>query len=205
MAVPILMYHVITKAPGAGRERRAVGGQGRVRRRDAGAARGRLHGGHAASRLGTAGSTAGRCPASRSCVTFDDGYLSHYTHAKPVLRALGWPGVLFLDQGDRPGRADRAPAPLADQGGLGDRLAHAHPPGPHHPRRRRAAARARRVAARAARRFGVPADFFAYPAGTLRRAGRRGHRGRRLHGGDHGRARASPPGATTPSPSTACA
>src|SRR4051812_38161979 len=30
-------------------------------------------------------------------VSFDDGYLSHYTHARPVLRRLGWPGVLNLE------------------------------------------------------------------------------------------------------------
>ena len=30
-------------------------------------------------------------------LSFDDGYLSHYTHAKPVLRELGWPGVLYLE------------------------------------------------------------------------------------------------------------
>ncbi len=30
-------------------------------------------------------------------ITFDDGYLSQYTHAKPILRALGWPGVLYLE------------------------------------------------------------------------------------------------------------
>ena len=30
-------------------------------------------------------------------MSFDDGYLSQYTHAKPVLRRLGWPGVLNLE------------------------------------------------------------------------------------------------------------
>ena len=30
-------------------------------------------------------------------LTFDDGYLSQYTHAKPALRAAGWPGVLYLE------------------------------------------------------------------------------------------------------------
>jgi len=29
--------------------------------------------------------------------SFDDGYLSQWTHAKPVLRAAGWPGVLNLE------------------------------------------------------------------------------------------------------------
>jgi peptidoglycan/xylan/chitin deacetylase (PgdA/CDA1 family) len=30
-------------------------------------------------------------------VSFDDGYLGDYTHARPVLHRLGWPGVLNLE------------------------------------------------------------------------------------------------------------
>ncbi len=36
-------------------------------------------------------------PAKPIVVSFDDGYLSQYTHAKPTLRAAGWPGVLNLE------------------------------------------------------------------------------------------------------------
>jgi peptidoglycan/xylan/chitin deacetylase (PgdA/CDA1 family) len=36
-------------------------------------------------------------PAKPIVLTFDDGYLSQDTHAKPALRALGWPGVLYLE------------------------------------------------------------------------------------------------------------
>ncbi len=39
----------------------------------------------------------GPLPRKPVVISFDDGYLSHYTHAKPVLRKLGWPGVLFLE------------------------------------------------------------------------------------------------------------
>jgi peptidoglycan/xylan/chitin deacetylase (PgdA/CDA1 family) len=35
-------------------------------------------------------------PARPVVVTFDDGYLSDYTNARPVLAALHWPGVLNL-------------------------------------------------------------------------------------------------------------
>lgn len=35
-------------------------------------------------------------PRSPVVISFDDGYLGDYTHARPVLRALGWPGVLNL-------------------------------------------------------------------------------------------------------------
>src|SRR4051812_43889082 len=36
-------------------------------------------------------------PPKPIVISFDDGYLSHYTHALPVLKALGWPGVLNLE------------------------------------------------------------------------------------------------------------
>ena len=36
-------------------------------------------------------------PSKPIVVSFDDGYLSHYTKAMPVLRALHWPGVLNLE------------------------------------------------------------------------------------------------------------
>src|SRR4051812_43588834 len=43
-------------------------------------------------------------PAKPIVVSFDDGYLSHYTHALPVLKSLGWPGVLNLEVNNvRPG------------------------------------------------------------------------------------------------------
>ena len=42
-------------------------------------------------------------PAKPIVVSFDDGYLSQYTHAKPTLRAAGWPGVLNLDKNIGPG------------------------------------------------------------------------------------------------------
>src|SRR3954447_13891864 len=36
-------------------------------------------------------------PRKPIVISFDDGYLSHYTHALPVLHKLGWPGVLNLE------------------------------------------------------------------------------------------------------------
>jgi peptidoglycan/xylan/chitin deacetylase (PgdA/CDA1 family) len=36
-------------------------------------------------------------PRKPIVLTFDDGYLSHYEHARPTLKALGWPGVLYLE------------------------------------------------------------------------------------------------------------
>jgi len=39
----------------------------------------------------------GPLPTKPVVVSFDDGYHSHFTNALPVLRALGWPGVLNLE------------------------------------------------------------------------------------------------------------
>ena len=39
----------------------------------------------------------GPLPRRPVVVSFDDGYLSHYTHARPALKRLGWPGVLNLE------------------------------------------------------------------------------------------------------------
>jgi peptidoglycan/xylan/chitin deacetylase (PgdA/CDA1 family) len=95
MAVPILMYHVITAAPPRvanaelwvdeevfADEMRALQAAGYTAVTLRQAWDGWQHG--------------GPLPRKPVVVTFDDGYLSHYTHAKPVLRELGWPGVLFL-------------------------------------------------------------------------------------------------------------
>ena len=95
MAVPILMYHVISAAPaGVANAELWV---------DKDVFADEMHA------LKDAGYTAitlqqawdgwkhgGPMPRKPVVVTFDYGYLSHYTHAKPVLRKLGWPGVLYL-------------------------------------------------------------------------------------------------------------
>lgn len=95
MAVPILMYHVISKAPPGvangelwvdkdvfADEMRALRAAGYTAITLQQAWDGWRHG--------------GPLPRKPVVLTFDDGYLSHYTHAKPVLRKLGWPGVLYL-------------------------------------------------------------------------------------------------------------
>jgi peptidoglycan/xylan/chitin deacetylase (PgdA/CDA1 family) len=117
-------------------------------------------------------------------VSFDDGYASQYSTALPLLRWLGWPGVLDLEVHN-----------LEVAGGLSDRdvramlaggwelAAHTitHPDlttvGPARLRREVAGSRA---ALR--RRFGVPVWFFCYPAGrydvaTERAARAAGYRG----------------------------
>ena len=100
-------------------------------------------------------------------VSFDDGYDSQYRAARPILRRLGWPGVLDLEVHN-----------LHVAGGLSDRQVRAmlaagwelaahtitHPDltavGPARLRREVAGSR---TALR--RRFGVPVWFFCYPSG----------------------------------------
>jgi peptidoglycan/xylan/chitin deacetylase (PgdA/CDA1 family) len=100
-------------------------------------------------------------------ISFDDGYRSHYTNALPVLRAHGWPGVLNLDLsnltkwwGISPGRVraliaagwevDAHSLTHADLPGLGEPSLHGEVNGSR---------------SQIHRQFGVPANFFCYPAG----------------------------------------
>ena len=100
-------------------------------------------------------------------ITFDDGYRSVFENALPVLEDLGWPGVLNL-------KVDNVGAPW----GISERhvralVAAGWELGAHtitHADLRSLddAALEREVAgsrARIAKRFGVPVDFFCYPAG----------------------------------------
>jgi peptidoglycan/xylan/chitin deacetylase (PgdA/CDA1 family) len=106
-------------------------------------------------------------PRKPIVISFDDGYLSYYTHALPVLRKLGWPGVLNLEvdnvltSGDISRSQVRA---LIRAGWELDSHTLTHPD-----LTRVSATRLRRelVQSRAFLRshFGVPVDFFCYPAG----------------------------------------
>ncbi|HWK27597.1 MAG TPA: polysaccharide deacetylase family protein [Solirubrobacter sp.] len=94
--VPILMYHVISAAPpGVANaelwvDRHVFASQMQALARA----------GYEAVTLRQAWDgwrTGAPLPRKPIVVSFDDGYLSQYTHAKPVLRRLGWPGVLNLE------------------------------------------------------------------------------------------------------------
>ena len=67
----------------------------------------------------------GPLPEKPVVLSFDDGYQTQYTHAAPVLKDLGWPGVLnlkllSLEQGEM----TPADGQEDDRRGLGGRLAH---------------------------------------------------------------------------------
>jgi peptidoglycan/xylan/chitin deacetylase (PgdA/CDA1 family) len=117
-------------------------------------------------------------------VSFDDGYLSHYTQAARILRKLRWPGVENLELGDLRHKGGLTPTMVKTMIRHGWEVAShtlTHPDltaiGPAKLRHELVGSRAE-----LRRRFGVPADFFCYPAGrwnprvadAVRRAGYRG-------------------------------
>ena len=163
--VPILMYHVVT-APPAG-----VAYSELWTPRETFAATIDL-----LKRSGYRGVTLGQVwrawhgglglPAHPVVVSFDDGYLSHVTHAKPVLRAAGWPGVLNLEgKNIGPGGLTRRQVrTLIAAGWEIDSHTLTHPD----LRALDEAGLRRELAGSRAllrRDFGVPVDFFCYPAG----------------------------------------
>jgi peptidoglycan/xylan/chitin deacetylase (PgdA/CDA1 family) len=127
------------------------------------------HGFHAVTLRAVYDHWKGRRPLPRHPIvlTFDDGYRSDYRAALPVLRSHGWPGVLNLEVhnltvswGLSPGRVRR----LIAAGWEVDAHTITHPDltkvDSEQLRREVAGSRAT-----IRRRFGVPVDFFCYPAG----------------------------------------
>jgi peptidoglycan/xylan/chitin deacetylase (PgdA/CDA1 family) len=107
-------------------------------------------------------------PSRPVVVSFDDGYLSDYTHARPVLSSLGWPGVLNLEVNNvRPGdlTAHQVSA-LIRAGWEVDSHTLTHPDLTTLPDTR---LRDELVQSRAfiRRHFHVPVEFFCYPAGRF--------------------------------------
>lgn len=104
-------------------------------------------------------------------LSFDDGYLSQYTHAAKTLRPLGWPGVLFLKV-DNIGPGGLTSYELKAMHAAGWELdAHTIT----HPDLTQidATQLEQEVSgsrAAIAHRFGVPVNFFAYPSGRFNAA-----------------------------------
>jgi peptidoglycan/xylan/chitin deacetylase (PgdA/CDA1 family) len=164
--VPILMYHVVSDPPPSVRYPDLY-----VRPRDFRAQIAWLasRGYHAVTlqRAYDYWTRGARLPAHPVVVSFDDGYLSQYTRAFPVLEAHHWPAVLNMEVnflrpagGLRPWRIRR----LLDAGWELDAHTLTHPDlttlAPAELRRQVAGSRA---ALR--QRFHVPVNFFCYPAG----------------------------------------
>jgi peptidoglycan/xylan/chitin deacetylase (PgdA/CDA1 family) len=100
-------------------------------------------------------------------LSFDDGYRSQYTTARPVLGARGWPGVLDLDLSNLGESWGLAPGNVRGLVAAGWEI-DAHSLTHVDLRYLDARSLRREVAGSRAeirRRFHVPADFFCYPAG----------------------------------------
>jgi peptidoglycan/xylan/chitin deacetylase (PgdA/CDA1 family) len=169
--VPILMYHVIDTAPPAARHpdlfvpARTFAAQMRD-----------------LARRGYYGVTLGQVfnywrrayplPRKPVVISFDDGYASQYTEALPVLRKLGWPGVLNLAVQNETVAGGMSIAKLEDLVAGGWEIdAHTI----HHldltrldpAGLRREVAGSRRIIRR---QLHVPVEFFCYPLGRFDRA-----------------------------------
>jgi peptidoglycan/xylan/chitin deacetylase (PgdA/CDA1 family) len=111
----------------------------------------------------------GTLPAHPVVLTFDDGYRSAYTVARPVLRRLGWAGVLNLEVADtrkswgtRPWMVER----MIRAGWEVDAHTLTHP---DLTTLDNASLRREVAGSRAAirKRYGVPVEFFCYPSGRF--------------------------------------
>jgi peptidoglycan/xylan/chitin deacetylase (PgdA/CDA1 family) len=183
MRIPILMYHVVSAAP-AGVANAELWVDRHVFARELAALR--RAGYHAITlrQAFDAWQRGGPLPRRPVVLSFDDGYLSDYTHARPALRRLGWPGVLNLELRNlgKGGITEHQVRALMAAGWEVDSHTLTHPDltTVGDARLRRELAGSRREIRR---RFGSPAaEFFCYPAGrydarvvaAVRAAGYRG-------------------------------
>jgi peptidoglycan/xylan/chitin deacetylase (PgdA/CDA1 family) len=165
MPIPILMYHVIATPPpgtpnvGLWVPERTFAAQ-MERLRAAGYHAITLGAAYAAWHAGAP------LPRRPVVVTFDDGYRGDYTHARPVLRRLGWPGVLNLLLADvRPGDLTAPEIRALIRAGWevdSHTLTHPDLTTVGDAQLRRELVDSRREIQR---RFGQRADFFCYPSG----------------------------------------
>lgn len=170
MRIPILMYHVISAAgPGTPNPELWVA-QNRFRA-EIRALKQRGYVGITLRQAYAAWHGRGALPPRPVVVSFDDGYLSHYTHAAPALKAVGWPGVLNLViHNIGPGGLTSFEVKrLVSQGWEIDSHTIDHPDlttlSPQELRRQLVVSRKE-----LRRRFGVPVDFFCYPSGRVNAA-----------------------------------
>jgi peptidoglycan/xylan/chitin deacetylase (PgdA/CDA1 family) len=165
MPVPILMYHVVSKAP-AGTPNAELWVDQHVFADEMRALRAAKYTAITLEQAWDGWKHGGPLPKRPVVVSFDDGYLSHYTHAKPVLRALGWPGVLNLQLNviGPGGLTEHQIRSLINAGWEIDSHTLTHPDLTtlDDTTLRHELVQSRRELRE---RFGVKADFLAYPAG----------------------------------------
>jgi peptidoglycan/xylan/chitin deacetylase (PgdA/CDA1 family) len=164
-AIPILTYHVVgTPAPGVPYpqlwvSRPAFAAEMAALRRAG-------YWGITLAQAWRAWTRGGPLPRRPVVVSFDDGYRGDYTHARPVLRRLGWPGLLNLELDN----VDAGNLRASEVRGLirsGWEIASHTVDHPDLTTVSAARVRYELTASRSElrRRFGVRADFFCYPYG----------------------------------------
>ncbi|MFM9126893.1 MAG: polysaccharide deacetylase family protein [Solirubrobacterales bacterium] len=97
--VPILMYHVV-KAPAPGTPQAELWVPAETFRQTIADLKEAGYAGVTMEQVHAAWNGGPGLPAKPVVVSFDDGYLSHYEAAMPILRKAGWPGVLNLKTGN---------------------------------------------------------------------------------------------------------
>ena len=97
--VPILMYHVV-KAPAPGTPQAELWVPAGTFRQTVADLKKAGYAGVTMEQVHAAWNGGPGLPAKPVVVSFDDGYLSHYEAAMPILREAGWPGVLNLKTGN---------------------------------------------------------------------------------------------------------
>ena len=165
-AVPILMYHVLNAPPpGTPQPELWVSREDFDAQMDWLAARG--YHGVTLQQVWDAWHKGGLLPAKPIVISFDDGYHSHVTNALPVLREHGWPGVLNLQVNQT--RQDLKPPDVRALIRAGwevdaHTITHADLTTLDAAGLQREVAGSRQALRRA---YGVPVNFFCYPAGRF--------------------------------------
>ncbi|MEI6446248.1 MAG: polysaccharide deacetylase family protein [Actinomycetes bacterium] len=95
-SVPILMYHVV-KAPGPGVAYPELWTPPETFRETISLLASKGYKGVTIAQVWKAWRGGPGLPSKPIVVSFDDGYLSHFATARPILRSVGWPGVLNLE------------------------------------------------------------------------------------------------------------
>jgi peptidoglycan/xylan/chitin deacetylase (PgdA/CDA1 family) len=171
--VPILMYHVISTAQPWAQDPELYVNQGNLEREMRWLAD---HGfsGVTLDRVYDAWFKGGNLPRKPVVVSFDDGYRSQYTDGLPVMQKLGWPGVLNLkvDALAQHELSQDQVRTMIDDGWEVDShtISHADVTQIFGSDLTREVAGSRRILQR---RFGIPVDFFCYPAGRYDAAAER--------------------------------
>ena len=164
--VPILMYHVVSAPSGSARYPELFVRPDDFAKQMTWLAK---HGYHAVTlaRVYDSWTKGAPLPARPIVISFDDGYLSQYTQAFPVLRAHHWPGVLNMEFNFLHGTGALVPwrvRKLIDAGWELDAHTLTHPDlTTLDDAELWRQVHGSRVALR--RLFHVPVDFFCYPAG----------------------------------------